>query len=484
MKIRNSKTHRSELSTLGRRDLLKALGASTLALPFLYGITDRSAHAQGMMKRPKRLVIVQHGQGTLLDQWKPMDAGANYTLSPLLQPLQSVKEQMLVISGVSNQARNSQRQGNGHVPAGRSLLSATPFKGSYYPDGTLRPGEEHPDADDSYGPSIDQVIAERIAAPMQRLSVNLSVQNSDHENRLYWKGPPGQTQLINNEADPTRAFSTFFGGVTFPEDNPTPPTRAERFRARSSKVLDRTISSYDSLKTQLPAEDRASLERHAEQLKTLQMNLAAQIEVEGACARPELLTPDGYNPQADVWADLSTDNQIDLLVMSLACDVSRVATLQFGNKHAPQFSFLPNYTIPIEGYSNWHDMIHKQGDMASSQALFRGFEWYSTKVAQLVAKLAATPEGDGSLLDNTLVVWLSEFGNGGGHNTSDLPVVCFGNLGGTVRTGEHLALSGRTTNELFIALLQAFGSNDTSFGLATSISGESLIANPLTEIFL
>ncbi len=477
------RSHRAELS-LGRRGFLKGLGASTLALPFLFGIQDRSAHAQGMVANPKRLVIVQHGQGTLLEQWTPTNSGAGYDLSPLLLPLSAHKDRMLVVSGVSNRARRSQRNGNGHVPAGRSILTATPFAGSFYPDGTLRPESEHPSSDNSYGPSIDQVLAERLNAPGQRLSVNLSVQRSDHENRLYWRGAPGQTELVSNEDDPTRAFDDIFGGVMFPEDNPAPPTRAERFRARSGKVLDRVRSSYDSMRSQLPVEDRATLERHAAHLETLQQNLATQIDVEGACARPMINTPDGYVSREEQWAEISMDNHIELIAMSLACDVSRVATLQFGSKHGPRFPFLQNYTMPIDGYTNWHDMVHKQADEPSAQALFRGFEWYSTKVSQLVDRLASIPEGDGTLLDNTLVVWISEFGNGGRHNTDNIPIVCFGDLSGVVKTGEHIAFTDRTTNEFFTTLLRAYGGQDTTLGLEVGHNGEVYMNSPLDEILV
>lgn len=476
-------THRAHLS-IGRRGFLKGLGASTLALPFLYGITDRSAHAQGMMSNPKRLVIVHHGQGTLLDEWTPDTTGAGYNLSPLLLPLAAHKDRMLTISGVSNRARRSQLAGNGHVPAGRSILTATPFAGSFFPDGTMRAQDDQPSSDNSYGPSIDQVLAERISAPGQRASVHLSVQNSDHENRLFWRGERGQTELVSNESDPSNAFDAIFGNVTFPDDNPQPMTRAERFRARSTKVLDRVRSSYDSMRPQLPSEDHLTLERHAAHLELLQQNLSTQIDAEGACARAALNIPEDYDARSELWAEISTDNHIELIAMTLACDVSRVTTLQFGSKHAPTFPFLNNYNMPIEGYTNWHDMVHKQEDEPSAQALFRGFEWYGAKVAQLVDRLASIPEGEGTLLDNTLVVWISEFGNGGRHNTDDIPIVCFGDLGGVVKTGEHLAFSERTTNEFFTSLLRAYGGQDTGFGLETGIGGQSYMNEPLDEILV
>jgi len=457
---------------------MRGAGASLIGLPLLHAFSTGKATAQGMS--PQRLVIIHHGQGTLLDQWTPASTGPDYTLSPLLEPLAAHKERMLVVSGVSNHARRAQRRGNGHNPAGRSIMSATPFTESVRPDGTLRLESEHSENGDSWGPSIDQVIASRLVQQNQRSSVHLAIGGSGAgENACWWRGAPGQTERISNEGNPVRAFDTLFSGVTFPGDEMRTPTRAERFRARSGSVLDSVARSYNALEGRVPREDRETLQRHAEQIRRLEQNLDVQVEMNEACRRPEFMTPDGYRHSDDEWREISATNMFELATIAMSCDIARVVTLQFTQYHAPRFTHIPNYSVPLPGYDNWHDMVHKQSDDAAGGGLRRGFMWYSEQVSRFIAQLASTPEGDGSLLDNTLVLWVSEFGNGGAHRTTDLPVVLFGNLGDAVLNGQHINVGDRTTNDLFLAMLQLYGGSDTSFGLARDHEGRDLVTGPL-----
>ena len=461
---------------LGRRAFLRGTGAALVGLPFLFGLQDRAARAAGEIN-PKRVIFVRHGQGTLLQQWLPFQEGRGYEMSPLLNPLAAHRERMLVLSGISNRARNSQLEGNGHIPAERSLFTATPFASSYSDAGGIKVKDQQVGEGNSYGPSIDQVLGERLSGEGQLRSLHLAVRSDNA--RFFWSGTPGNTQPISSETDPARVFDSIFGGITFPGDTPVEPTRQQRFRSRSSSILDRVASSYSALKRTLPAEDRVAMENHAEQIRQLEKDINIQIDIEGACMRPELSTPEGYQFREEEWAEVSVNNQIELLTMAFACDVTRVATLQLGNAHAPQFPFLDGYQMPLDGYGNWHDMIHKQSDERSAEGLFRGFEWYASKVEHLITRLMTTREGEGSLLDNTLVVWLSEFGNGGAHRTDNLPVVLLGDLGGTMRTGEHMYMGDKTTNDLWLTLLKLYGGADTSFGLEVGHNGEELVRGPL-----
>lgn len=471
------------LRKLGRRAFLTGAGATALTLPFLHSVSTPAQAAPG--DRPQRLVIVYHGLGTLMDQWRPAQTGPNYTLPPLLAPLARHKSEMLVLSGIDNRAGDLQP--NSHTAAAHSLLTASPMETFVRPDGSFTeygPGDGQPELP-PIGPSFDQLIADHISSGSGlRRSVHLGVGHGHPgEYAAFWRDDgTGSMQYISNEADPRAAFQSLFGNVMLPEQ--TILTPRQRMRQHTGSILDSVLSGFRDLESRLPAEDRITLQRHAEHIRTVEQNLNIEIEVSNSCMLPELMLPQGFMYYEDPWAPIAASNQMDLLTMSLACDITRVATLQFTGLHGRRFSDVPNYQIPAPGFNDWHDMVHN--DLPEDgvprdlgDGLFRGYEWFSHQVAGFIDRLKATPDGDGTLLDNTLVLWISEFSNGGGHDMVELPVVLFGDLQGTLRTGEHMDCSGHTTNELFISLLRAFGRNDSTFGWTRGRAGERFDQNPI-----
>jgi hypothetical protein len=197
------------------------------------------------------------------------------------------------------------------------------------------------------------------------------------------------------------------------------------------------------------------------------------------CAPHAQQLPAGYDFRSNANDYVSAPAQIDNLVLALACDLTRVGTLQFTDYHAPTFPWLD---IDVPGaWSNWHDMVHSgQSDPASRATMVAAQQWYAAQFAYLLERMDAVVEADGNtLLDNSLVLWISEFGNGGAHDTRNLPVVLAGGLGGRVRTGRHLDMSGRTTGDLFTTLLQLYGYDDASFGLQRRANGDALVTGAL-----
>ena len=154
--------------------------------------------------------------------------------------------------------------------------------------------------------------------------------------------------------------------------------------------------------------------------------------------------------------------QIDLMVMALACDITRVASLQWSRAlSATRFSWLPS---PItEGH---HDLSHRGDDDASAvDKLTRINQWYASQLARLIAKLKAVPEGDGTLFDHTLILWCNELGKGNTHSRVNAPYVLAGSAGGALATGRFLTFEGDVPhNNLLLAILQLMGLPDTTFG--------------------
>ncbi|MEM9188844.1 MAG: DUF1552 domain-containing protein [Myxococcota bacterium] len=462
--------------TIGRRRLLQGAGAAGLALPFLQSLQAPERSSAQPSRPPLRLLVVYHGLGTIVDQWRPATVGRDYELSPLLAPLARHRDDMLVLSRIENQMIQRLKRGEMHHTDGAyTLFTSQPMAGMIDSGGRLT-GVDTVDGIPPIGPSIDQVLAERVSnGPGLRRSVHLGVGGPfPGEYQTFWRSTgPGTTEWIPNEVDPQTAFDTLFGMVEIEEGRP--PTFQERLRARSGSVLDSVRESYRALEQAVPMEDRLVLQNHAQQLRDLEQNLQININYTEGCQRPEINLPGGFEPFADEWALQSSENQFDILTMALACDITRVATLQFTGLHSHRFSDIPNYTIPAPGFSDWHAMVHNDQGASLGDGLFRGFEWFSHRMASLIDRLKAVREGSGSMLDNTIVLWMSEFGDGGGHTVQDLPVVLFG---GPIRKGEHIDCSGRSTNELFVALAERFGVTLDGFGL-TSFGGDSFYRGPI-----
>ncbi|MDQ3036062.1 MAG: DUF1552 domain-containing protein [Myxococcota bacterium] len=460
--------------SLSRRQVLRGAGL-TLALPMLESLLPRTARAGTM---PPRFVVVTTGQGTLPNRWTPPSIAAEgLELSELLMPLSAHRDELVVVSGVDN-LMPRYHNSNGHNAPGHTLLNAHLCTTSAASDGTLLPEGARGDVQQGtlcVGPSIDHYLADRIGSP---LPLNLSVNGTGMgENRMYYRvAPERSTEPLGARAearlidDPVRVFDEHLAGSSGP-----PTTLRERLRGQRGRVLDSLGSSFSALSGRVSAADRARLEAHAERLTDLEARLGAPSAM--TCASPELVLPAGY-PTAG-RSDLQWRAQIDVMVTALACNVTRVATLHDSDYHGPGFDFLQTplpasladagaRALPGGAIPDWHAQIHGDsgGTPNDNGNLIAGFTFYATQVAYLLEQMRSVVEPDGStLLDNTVVLWLSEFGNGGSHSTTNLPVVLAGRAGGALRTGRHLQRPDRTTGDLYTSILQLFGVDEPTFGL-------------------
>jgi hypothetical protein len=460
---------------ISRRTVLRGAGVA-LALPFLESFGSRSARAGTM---PTRFVVITTGQGTLLNRWRP-PAREALEMSELLLPLAAHRDKLVVVSGVDNPLPDYHRS-NGHNAAGHTLLSANLCTTSASSDGALLPeGSRAEVAQDSLcvGPSIDHYLADRIGAGVP---LNLAVNGSGvGENRMYYRVSPEISSSPNGaraEArlldDPREVFDELLAGRS---SDPTPPMPSlrERLRGQRGRVLDSVAGSYSDLSRRVSSGDRLRLEAHAERLHDLESRLGGGPEAIPVTCDPALALDAAY-PRPDAWYKA----QIDVLVQTLACGVRQVATLHDSEYHGPDFGFLqapiPDRlasmgAMPLPGgaISDWHAQIHGESGGApnENENLVAGFTFYATQVAYLLDRMSAIVEPDGNtLLDNSVVLWVSEFGNGGAHSTEDLPVVLAGGAGGRLVGGRHLERDSYTTNDLYTSILNLFDVPDRSFGL-------------------
>jgi hypothetical protein len=452
-----------------RRAFLRGAGGTLLTLPYLDYFAGR---ARAQTVAPKRLVIFQHPQGMVMDRWTPSGTGTGYTLSEILQPLADHRDNILVLSGIDNLVRMQMQRGNAHNPAARSLLTCFPYAGSMNENGTVKAAGEQVENGPAFGPSIDHVVATRMETRTRFSRLDYKVNGMGvGENQIFW----GEDQVpITAESDPVAAFNALMSEIGPVEV--TEPSYADRLRMHRGSVLDSVLESFDRLSSRLGAEDRARLDAHATMIRSLEGNLDSPISA--SCTPHTQSLPSGYDFRNRSFDDASSTALIDNMVLALSCDLTRVATLQYVDGHAPTFSWL-DANVP-GSWENWHDMVHSgQSDDASRATMVQCMQWYTSQFAYLLDRMSTIVEADGNtLLDNSLVLWLSEFGNGGAHNTRALPVVIGGNLGGAIATGRHLSMTGRTTGDLCSTILNLFGHDDQAFGLTESSNGATLNNGP------
>lgn len=468
--MKRKRTHFSPAAA-SRRAFLRGAGATMLTLPYLDYFARSKAQAQAAT--PKRLVIFQHPQGMLMDRWTPTGMGTGYTTSDILEPVSAHREKLLVLSGIDNLVRLQMQRGNAHNPAARSLLTCFPYAGSMNANGTVRAAAQQVENGPAFGPSIDHVISTRMGNPTRYSRLDYKVNGMGvGENQLFW----AENQVpVEAESDPAIAYSRLMNEIGPVEV--TEPSFGDRMRSHRGSVLDSVLSGFDRLLGNVGAEDRGRLESHAMLIRDLEQQLIAPITE--SCSPHTQRLPAGFNFNSRDFDDVSSPALIDNMVLALSCDLTRVATLQFVDGHAPTFGWLDGTNVPGP-WENWHDMVHSgQSDPASRDTMAQCQRWYTSQFNYLLDRMDSIVEADGNtLLDNSLVLWISEFGNGGAHDTHTLPIVIAGGCGGQITTGRHLAMPGRTTGDLFTTMLNLFGHDDEEFGLTESMNNATLNNGP------
>ena len=475
-----------------RRAFLRGAGTTALGLPFLAALQPKLLRGQPLT-RPKRLILVMNGQGMHNSRWIPSGGtGALSTLPEVLSPLTPHIGDLTLVSGIDNRVREQLDVGGaGHNPASRSLFTAWPYAETMHSDGRVMSiSEQHSrglnDRDvvgAPWGPSLDQVIASRIGTSTRLPSLHLRVgRERTGENELFFSGEPGSVSAVGGENRPHRVLEqliSYIGDSTTP---PPEPTRDDRLAARRGSILDAVLADFGDLHSNLGPEDRGRLEQHASFIRDLERRLGGGGSPGGptaACSPHTWSMPGGYEPTHE-WIHITSPAMIDNAVLSLACDITRVVTLQYTDYVNVTMPFIDGLDVPGD-WSNWHEMVHGNQDRDETER-GRVYRWYAEQMEYLISRLKAIDEGDGTLLDNTLIVWMSEVSNARAHDVKSLPVIMAGGAGGRLRTGQHFAYTNRSTGDLFTTVLRLFDQDDEHFGLRVGGEGESLVSGPLTEL--
>jgi len=408
---------------------MRATGATALTVPFW-----RALEAQADGPPIKRVIFFCEPNGTVQSHWRCRDGeGSAFELSHILSPLQSLKDDLIVLGDITG-INVDIHQFSSHLTG----LTALPVGDN---DST------------GAGISVDQFIADHIGGETRFPSLQLGVQvgRDDGKGRVSFRGP---REPLPPEENPYNAFERIFGEFTGGSDT------LARLQTERRSVLDHVQSDIGRLLSRVGREDRARLEAHLESVRAVE----TQFErAGGECAAPTL------ERAVDVWDFANGDRisrmQIDVLVAAMRCDLTRVATLQYA--HAAGHN-----SYPFLGFSDGHhDLHHEPNENTEARdKLVRVQRWFMEELAYLATALKNTPEGDGTMLDNTVIVGFNELAQGNTHLTRGIPIVLIGQCGGFFRTGRALTLTqperyrGWPLNALLVTLCQAFGIETDSFG--------------------
>ncbi len=421
---------------LSRRRFLQAAGAS-VALPLLPSL----GYAQQSMF-PKRLVVFYSANGTVPFRWAPTGGERNFTLSEILAPLEPYRDDILVLEGVDMRV-TSKGPGAAHQRGMGAVLTGRPLnEGDFAGGGDAMSGW-------ASGISIDQHIANERADATKFHSLQFGVRATGGQNRqtmVY----AGSDQPILPDNDPYSVFDRVFS------DLDTDPFDLERTRLRRASVLDHVMGDLGKLNQKIAASDRERVDAHLESVRRIETRLSTPQEVI-TCTAPSLGTridPDAQDNFPDVGK-----LQMDQLVTALSCDLTRVATIQFSRATSGQrYDFL--------GVTDSHHSLSHEGDNngAAQNDLVKINTWLCEQFAYLIGQMKAIPEGDGTLLDHSVVVWVNSLGKGNSHTRNDIPVVMAGSCHGFFDTGRFLEFGDEPHNNLLVSLAQAMDVNINTFG--------------------
>ncbi|MCA9581106.1 MAG: DUF1552 domain-containing protein [Myxococcales bacterium] len=433
---------------VGRRRFLKSLGgaagAAALVEPLVRVQRARAADI------PKRLIVFFSPLGHVTSEWLPKGTETNFTFGRILSPLDAFKSRMIVCGGLK-QPRES-------------------YTGNHKEMTGLLSGREANGKDDSSSPShisIDQFLAQdpKITGGTAFPSISLAAWQSryyDFQKRTdhMYLSARGPGQAVIPEGLPQAAFDRIFGGFTAPGGDDTEPMVDPKL-ARRRSVLDVIKADLDSVQRSIGATspEKAKIEQHLTSIRELEKRLVqTPFTGSGDCRVPN--RPGEFSINDDKTIPERFKLHIDIAVAALACDRTRIAVLTGEGGE----SFAKHPWLGIN--EQYHEHTHGGG----IEEQIKIGRWYAEQFNYLLESLDSIPEGGGSLLDNTCVLWLSEQGcrdQGQEHMRTNMPYLLAGECGGYFKTGRFVDMKGASTTRMLINIKNAMGSSGNSFGDVT-----------------
>lgn len=453
---------------MNRRTFLRGLGVGAAVLPFVPWL-DVHAEANGPAGPggenagpPRRIVFFFSSNGTIRESWLPTTSGGALQLSPILSPLEKHKDKLIVVDGLSHKVVIEKGDRSGHSAGMNTALTG---KKAHQTDPAKQPLRSL-----ATGISLDQYLGPKISKDTKLRSIELGVEVQPFMEDTACLSYANPLSPIYPENSPYAAFGRMFKGYADPVTKAPPDPKEIERRGDRKRVLDAVTKDLGRVRSALPASDRIKLEAHLDAIAALEHSLSTSVGAAAPqCVKPDLGTP------VEVWDNanipLIAKLQIDNAVTALACDLTRVATVQFGTAGAGHRflwlgkEFESDPALPAgDGATGFHAIAHHDAEPAARAKLVRIHTWYAQQFAYLLDRLAAIPEGAGTMLDNTVVAWVNELGDGGAHTHEQIPFVLAGNARGYFKTGQLASFPNEPHNRLLLSLAHAMGVKDDVFG--------------------
>jgi len=441
---------------LDRRTILRGAlvtgAAATIPLPLLEAMLNENGTALAQSATPLSPLYVTwfFGNGVLPGLWKPAKtgAGAEWALSPQLQPLAELKSHLTVISGLEGKLVVG---GIEHPSGSAAATTGAPLNGN-----AVR------------AESIDQTVAKLIStgAPFKSLELGVTPATPNgNQDSLHTVSHRGPSALNSPEFDPKTVFNRLFTATTQPPADDGQPDQATKLANVRKSVLDSILQDGARLQARLGAADKQRVEQHLDAIRALEKRLDSTSTPGGglpaACASPTAPTT-GKDGKSEAPPGVNTA-MAELTTLALACERTRVVSFMFSLPAAHVYY----RHLASDMNDDFHDTIcHTDaGDKANQPRVDKGVQYTMRCLAELLTKLKNTPHGASTLLDSTLVYVTSDTAWGKVHDRTEWPVLLAGKAGGRLRGDEHRNFPGENLSRALLTVAQLMGSTKTELGL-------------------
>jgi hypothetical protein len=425
---------------LSRRTLLKGAGTA-IALPFLDAMVPAFAQAR---KAPTRLAFFYVPNGIIMKDWTPaaVEGALPAELPRTLAPLQDLRSDLLVLSGLDHKTGEG---GNGdHARAGGTYLTG------------VRP-KQTTGADVELGPSVDQLAARVVGEQTKLPSIELGCESTRtagscdagyscvYENSMSWRTA---TTPMPTETNPRLLYERLFGSLSGGQD---PANRMAAQLDRKS-VLDVVTGRTQSLLGTLGASDRRKIDEYFTSIRDIEKQLERANS--GNQIEPDFERPTGMPENFEAHARLMHD----LMVLAFQGDLTRVATLMYAREGS-------NRAYPETGFGDGHHPLTHHRNIPELVAKVQKInQHHVTQFSYFVRKLKSIQEGDGTLLDHSMIVYGSSISDGNVHSHRALPTILLGRGDGSIKTGRHITYTEKPMTNFFLTLLDKMGAKAEAMG--------------------
>src|SRR5437870_4025729 len=432
---------------LSRRTFLRGAGV-TVALPLLESMVPAQTPLNRTAASPKsRLGCIYIPHGATMDHWTPATEGANFEVSEILKPLEPFRDRVCVVTGLAHpQAGPTDGEDSGGA-LDHNRAVAVFLTGSHPKKG----------AQSYVGRSLDQLIAEKLGQDTPLPSIELTIEESTltsdsgfsgaYRNTISWKSP---TVPLPMENSPQVVFERLFG------DGSSDAQRKAR-RQQSISLLDSVLNEVAGLQKELPAADRARLNQYLEEVREIERRIqkaAQQAKSDVTLPEAPVGIPDDFEEHLKLMFDLQA--------LAYQAEITRISTLLYS--HETSGTVYPKSGVR-DGFHNASHHSNNRKNMDQFAVLNR---YHISTLTHFFNKLKSTPDGDGTLLDHSLVLFGSTLSDGNEHNHDPLPVLLVGGASGGLTAGRHRRVAPHTPmSNLLLSVLDKFGIQQDKFGDST-----------------